>query len=184
MLERYKNGVKVEYKVTDDIKTRNKIREKAIEQHFDENTRVSKKAFLKFYKGYDLQNNDNNVLNKIQGVDFAKANPRNNSFINELSFAGQSITEGFLECFKIERNRAIEKYKKQLQIIEKKDEGGGRKFFVGTFMDDKLKRLTPYKDSKVELEQRLNKEQNIIEKKRNEQQILQRRSLRKEEEGE
>ena len=96
------------------------------------------------------------AIETIKTIDFSRANPRNNSFINELAFAGQGITEGFLECFSIERDTAVEKYEDQLQVIEKKEEGEQPVFYVGTFLRDKLVRVSDYEPSRGELDQKLN----------------------------
>ena len=44
-------------------------------------------------------------------------------------------------------------------MFEREDENGDKKYFIGTFQSDKLKRLTPYKDDKEELAQQLKKQQ-------------------------
>ncbi|MDN6160491.1 MAG: hypothetical protein L0I85_04870, partial [Staphylococcus equorum] len=90
--------------------------------------------------------------------------------------AGEAITEGFLECFQIEKDTAIEKYEKQLQMIEKKEDGKSQ-YYIGTFKEDKLLRATPYQENKEDLLELLEKQANN-RKQKQEQQIS--RSRRKE----
>ncbi|MFJ5477359.1 MULTISPECIES: hypothetical protein [Enterococcus] len=55
-------------------------------------------------------------------------------------------------------------------MFEREDENGDKKYFIGTFQSDKLKRLTPYKDDKEELAQQLkNSKTNIENKSKNKQ---------------
>lgn len=91
------------------------------------------------------------MLDKTNLIDFSNANPRNSNLMNELAFAGEGIAEGFLECFNVERNRALEKYKNQLHVIETKEDKGQSRYYIGGFKDGKLNRFTPFKKTKDNL---------------------------------
>lgn len=146
MLERYKENIKVQYEKEDSKEIRNQKRNEAIEEHFNNHFILDKKLFSHYIQKHHLADKDQAVTEKIKTVDFTKANPRNSSFINELAFAGGAITEGFLDCFNIERSKALEKYKAQLQVIERKESGKKTAYFIGTFDKDKLLRLSPYQE--------------------------------------
>lgn len=146
MLERYKEDIKVQYEKEDSKEKRNQKRNEAIEEHFNNHFNLDKKLFSHYIQKHHLADKDQAVTEKIRRIDFTKANPRNSSFINELAFAGGAITEGFLDCFNIERSKALEKYKAQLQVIERKESGKKTAYFIGTFDKDKLLRLSPYQE--------------------------------------
>lgn len=143
MLERLKEGIEVQHEANTSKEKRNEKRLEAIGKHFDKNVNVSKNR-LSHYLNDHLPNV--NIQDKLKNISFENANPRNNHFMNELAFAGEGIVEGFLDCFNIQRDKALEKYLKQLQVIEK-IEGGEKKFYVGTFKNKELMRATPYKNS-------------------------------------
>ena len=63
-------------------------------------------------------------------------------------------------------------------MFEREDENVDKKYFIGTFKSDKLKRLTPYKDDKEELAQQLKKQQDQHREQKQEQTI----ALQREEE--
>ncbi|MDT2804552.1 hypothetical protein [Enterococcus lactis] len=63
-------------------------------------------------------------------------------------------------------------------MFEREDENGDKKYFIGTFQSDKLKRLTPYKDDKEELAQQLKKQQDQHREQKQKQTI----ALQREEE--
>lgn len=155
MLERYKEGVKerieVKHEKGDDKNTRNKRRHEVIAEHFDQDFMLDKKTFSQYLRQHNLIDKKSEGMEKVQSIDFSKANPRNHYFMNELSFAGGAIVEGFLDCFHIERNKALENYKQQLQVIERKKEANKTEYFIGTFDNNKLLRLSPYQDSKDSL---------------------------------
>lgn len=175
--EKFRKSVEIKLLEKDDIKERNEKRHKAIKQSFDD-MQIKKDVFLNYVKNNNLHKGKDAVLNQINQIDFSNANPRDQTFMNELSFAGESIAEGFLEVFNVQQDKAIERYKKQLQVIEREDENGDKKYFIGTFQSDKLKRLTPYKDDKEELAQQLKKQQDQHREQKQEQTI----ALQREEE--
>ena len=178
MLERFKEGVTVSYGKGESKAVRNEKRHKAINEHISTSFSLNKDTFVSYLKEHKLDKGKEEAIEIIKTIDFSKANPRNNSFLNELAFAGQGITEGFLECFSIERDTALEKYEDQLQVIEKKEEGEKPVFYVGTFLRDKLVRVSDYEQSRGELDQKLKqhqkdqlaKEQQQLEKERTQQQ--------------
>lgn len=92
--------------------------------------------------------------------------------MNELAFAGQSITEGFLDVFNIEVNKATEKYKAQNLIIEQKDENGKTKAFIGQFKDNRLKRVSQYFKSIQDIDNRIDRKV-IEDDKRRDQELVQ-----------
>ena len=63
-------------------------------------------------------------------------------------------------------------------MFEREDENGDKKYYIGTFQSDNLKRLTPYKDDKEELAQQLKKQQDQHREQKQEQTI----ALQREEE--
>lgn len=154
MLERYKENIKVSLKKEDSKKERNNKRKEAVETHFND-LKVDKNKFLNHIKSKDIHKGNEEVLNKVNELDFSNANPRNKTFMNELAFAGESIVEGFLDVFNIERNKAVDKYMDQLQVIERKEEDKPTQYFIGSFNKDKLFRVSPYKDNKEVLENKL-----------------------------
>ncbi|UJF16790.1 hypothetical protein LZ578_12040 (plasmid) [Jeotgalibaca sp. MA1X17-3] len=156
MLERFKDGVTVSYEKGESKEKRNEKRHKAIREQLSTSFSLHKDPFLSYLHEHNLDKGNEEAIETIKTIDFSRANPRNNSFINELAFAGQGITEGFLECFSIERDTAVEKYEDQLQVIEKKEEGEQPVFYVGTFLRDKLVRVSDYEPSRGELDQKLN----------------------------
>ena len=174
MLERYKNGVNVSHKKGESKEKRNEKRHEAIEEHFSNHFTLNKNRFFSYIKE---NQEDNKNIEKVNKLDFSKANSRNKTFMNELAFAGGAITEGFLECFSIERNKALENYTDQLQVIEKTEDGEKPKFYIGGFVKNKLTRVTPYSDNKEELDERLKQQQERSAKKQQENKINKERSL-------
>lgn len=175
-LERFKEGIEVTHKKNDSKKKKNENRQEAIQEHFADNYQLNKDRFKSFLKSKNSEADSNSLIEKVNEISFENANPRNNFLVNELTFAGEAITEGFLECFQIEKDTAIEKYEKQLQMIEKKEDGKSQ-YYIGTFKEDKLLRATPYQESKEDLLELLEKNRNN-QKQKQEQQIS--RSRRKE----
>lgn len=167
MLERYKEGIEVKVEKDDDKYKRNKKRHEAIAEHFDHHFTLDKKTFNQYIRQNKLVDKRNEGIEKVASIDFSKANPRNNSFMNELSFAGGAIVEGFLDCFHIERDKALENYKQQLQVIERKKEATKTQYFIGTFDNNKLLRLSPYQGSEAPLAE-IVKEKEQIRKKQTE----------------
>ena len=154
LLERYKENIKVSLKKEDTKKERNDKRKEAVETHFND-LKVDKNKFLNHIKSKDIHKGNEEVLNKVNELDFTNANPRNKTFMNELAFAGESIVEGFLDVFNIERNKAVDKYMDQLQVIERKEENKPSQYFIGSFNKDKLFRVSPFMDNKEILENKL-----------------------------
>ena len=154
LLERYKENIKVSLKKEDTKKERNDKRKEAVETHFNE-IKVDKNKFINHIKSKDIHKGQDEILNKVNELDFSNANPRNKTFMNELAFAGESIVEGFLDVFNIERNKAVDKYMDQLQVIERKEEDKPSQYFIGSFNKEKLFRVSPYKDNKEILENKL-----------------------------
>lgn len=148
MLERYKEGIEVKVDQHDDKEKRNQKRNAAIEDHFKNHFTLDKNSFSKYVQHNKLAIKDKGLLEKVKTMDFKNANPQNTHFMNELTFAGGAITEGFLDCFNIERNKSLEKYKAQLQVIERKENGKNPEYFIGTFEKDTLLRLSPYQERK------------------------------------
>src|SRR5699024_5461888 len=138
-------------------------RKEAIENNIDENLEIDKPTFQRFIKRNYIGEKKDQMLEKTKNIDFSKANPRNNTFMNELAFAGESISEGFLECFNIERKKAvikyynierkkkIENYKKQLHVNKSKENQNQSKKYIEAFKDDKLNRLTQIQKTKDKL---------------------------------
>lgn len=179
MLERFKEGVTVSHEKGESKEKRNENRHEAIREQLSISFSLNKDTFLSYLQEHNLDKGKDEAIETIKTIDFSRANPRNNSFINELAFAGQGITEGFLECFSIERDTALEKYEDQLQVIEKKEEGEKPVFYIGTFLKDKLVRVSDYESSRVELDQKVNQyqkdqlakeQQQQLEKERTQQQ--------------
>lgn len=173
LLERYKQeNLEVKMNSTDSLDEKNRKRDEAIREQQADKVIVPKQDFIQHVKErIDLTNKDE-VIEKLQQIDFSNANPRNNSFMNELAFAGQSITEGFLDVFNIEVNKATEKYKAQNLIIEQKDENGKTKAFIGQFKDNRLKRVSQYFKSIQDIDNRIDRKV-IEDDKRRDQELVQ-----------
>lgn len=174
MRERFQKGVEVKLSKGDNVKDKNRKRNEAIKQSFAD-LQVKKEIFINHVRNNNLHKGKDEVLNQINQIDFSNATPRNSTFMNELTFAGESIAEGFLEVFNIQQEKAIERYKKQLQVIEREDENGEKNYFIGTFQSDKLKRLTPYRSNKEELAQQLKKQQEQHREQKQEQTLVRQR---------
>ena len=173
LLERYKQeNLEVKMNSTDSLDEKNRKRDEAIRDQQADKVIVPKQDFIQHVKErIDLTNKDE-AIEKLQQIDFSNANPRNNSFMNELAFAGQSITEGFLDVFNIEVNKATEKYKAQNIIIEQKDENGKTKAFIGQFKDNRLKRVSQYFKSIQDIDNRIDRKV-IEDDKRRDQELVQ-----------
>jgi len=185
MIERFKGNIEINHN-SEEKEEKNRKRHEAIREHVEQETTISKPKFFKHLERSEQdQEKVQDIKEKIQNIDFSRANPRNNSFMNELAFIGGSVTEGFLDVFNIEVNKSVDKYKNQLQIIEQRNEEkehSNNRFFIGSFRNDKLKRFTPYRDKKEELQPYLDK-QNKLEKKQ-EKEISKSRRLNREQEKE
>lgn len=173
LLERYKQeNLEVKMNSTDSLDEKNRKRDEAIRDQQADKVIVPKQDFIQHVRErIDLTNKDE-AIEKLQQIDFSNANPRNNSFMNELAFAGQSITEGFLDVFNIEVNKATEKYKAQNLIIEQKDENGKTKAFIGQFKDNRLKRVSQYFKSIQDIDNRIDRKV-IEDDKRRDQELVQ-----------
>lgn len=165
VLERFKEGIKVNHKNATTEEEKNKNRQEAIEDSVSNNISISKDRFLDHMlkKGSEKYTD---LSQKVEQIDFSNAHPRNNTFMNELAFAGASMTEGFLEVFNIEKNTAVQKYQDQIQIIETKKDNQPTQYTVGTFQEGKLKKLSPSFDNRKELEKKLDAS---LERQRKEQ---------------
>lgn len=177
LLERYKEGIEVSHEKGETKEKRNEKRHEAIITHFNHQFVLNKNQFNSYIKENKLDQQSQHAMEKINQLDFTKANPRNKAFMNELSFAGGAIAEGFLECFSIERDEALRNYTSQLQVIEKKEEGKSSKFYIGTFIKNRLTRLTPYSDNKEALDRDLTNQQERLARKQQENKQMKERSL-------
>lgn len=191
MLERFKDNIIVDQKTEATEEEKEKKRVKAIDQHISTNLFVPKERFIDYMKEKSTDQSQK-IAQKIEYIDFSKANPRNNTFMNELAFAGAGMTEGFLEVFNIEKNTAISKYQDHIQIIEIKNKNKPSQFFAGTFQNGKLRRLSPNTENKEELESKLNasldrqrkeQEERLNKKKTNNQTIQLTNSLDRQKEN-
>lgn len=177
LLERYKEGIEVSHEKGETKEKRNEKRHEVIAEYFNNHFLLNKNRFISYIKENKLNKGNNDAIEKVNPLDFNKANPRNKTFMNELAFAGGAITEGFLECFSIERDKALGKYTGQLQVIEKKEEGEKSKFYIGAFVKNKLTRVTPYSDNKEELNKELKQQQERLAKKNQENNRTKEQSL-------
>src|SRR5699024_12843782 len=85
MLERFNDEIQVEHKKEDSKEKRNEKRKEAIENNIDENLEIDKPTFLRFIKRNYIGDKKDQMLEKTEKIDFSKANPRNNTFMNERS---------------------------------------------------------------------------------------------------
>lgn len=185
MLERFKEGIEVNQNNANTEDDKNINRQKAIGDFFSNNISISRDRFLDHMskKGTEKVSE---MADKIEKIDFSKAHPRNNTFMNELAFAGASMAEGFLEVFNIEKNTAIQKYQDQVQVIETQKDNELPQYYVGTFQKGKLRVLSPSTENKEKLENKLNatlerqkkeQEEKLNRKKENQQEIIKTMSL-------
>src|SRR5699024_1271496 len=153
MLERFKENIQVRHNDTN-LKKKNEKRHEAIKEHFQEQTTVTKPEFINHLERSDRSKDQIQVMKEnVKDIDFSNANPRNNNFMNELAFAGESIAEGFLDVFNIKVDKSIDRYKEQLQIIEERDlDKDESRFFIGGFQNGKLKQYSVKKENREELE--------------------------------
>lgn len=173
MLERFKqDNIEVKINQNDSLSEKNRKRHEAIREQQAEKTIVPKQSFVEHIKNnIDIPNKDE-TIQKVKEIDFSNANPRNNTFMNELAFAGESITEGFFDVFNIEVNKATDKYKEQNLIIEQRKDNGETKAFIGKFQDNKLKRKSQYFNTMQEIDNRIDRK--VIENdKRRDQELVQ-----------
>ncbi|GEQ33602.1 hypothetical protein B795N_14840 [Marinilactibacillus psychrotolerans] len=191
MLERFKEGVEVNHKNTATEEDKNKNRQEAIEDSVSNDISISKDRFLDHIRKKGSEKYTD-IAQKVEQIDFSNAHPRNNTFMNELAFAGASMTEGFLEVFNIEKDTAVQKYQDQIQIIETKKDNQPSQYSVGTFQKGKLKKLSPDFDNRKELEKKLDaslerqrkeQEEKMNRKKDQQQEITQTISLERQKEN-
>lgn len=156
MLERFTDSnITIKQNSNDNVSEKNRKRHEAIREHFERHTIVPKNNFINHIKENMEIPNKEVVVDKINNIDFSKANPRNNVFMNELAFAGESVTEGFLDVFNIEVNNAVDRYQKQTHIIEQKLDDESSRAFIGQFDKNCLKRKTDFFDSVEKLKERV-----------------------------
>lgn len=162
MLERFNENINVKHEKGATKEERNKKRDKEISSYVSNNFSLEKNTFNDWIdKNYTGIKQDE-VKEKVSKIDFNNAKPTNKTFVNEMKLAGESMFEGFLEVFNIERNKAVDQYKNRLHYIEtQENEDEPRKSFVGKFRDNKLVKVTPYKDNKEELSQYIQEKKNI-----------------------
>lgn len=179
LLERFKEGITVSHQEGESKERRNEKRHEALAEHFDTTFTLDKNTFLTFLERRGIQEESHSAIESLHVIDFTKANPRNQPFMNELAFAGQAVTEGFLECFAIEKKGALEAYTNQVQVIEKKEEGKDPQYYMGVFLQDKLMRVTPYEPDREHLDQLVQQrqDQQLLEQKEKTQKQSDQRSL-------
>lgn len=176
LLEQFKNGIEVKHPKKATEEQRNDNRLQAIKEKFEQYT-LDKERFKDYVKKENLHNERNDLLERLDNIDFSQANPRNNSFMNEISFLGESFAEGFVSVWGVERDNALGKYKDQLQVIEQRnDEKTKSRFFIGTFDNDKLDKISPFQQRKDKLER-------ILDKQREEQQEQRKKRTPEQEQG-
>jgi len=176
LLERFKNGIEVKHPKKATEEQRNDNRLQAIKEKFEQYT-LDKERFKDYVKKENLHNERNDLLERLDNIDFSQANPRNSSFMNEISFLGESFAEGFVSVWGVERDNALGKYKDQLQVIEQRnDEKTKSRFFIGTFDNDKLNKISPFQQRKDKLER-------ILDKQREEQQEQRKKRTPEQEQG-
>jgi len=176
LLERFKNGIEVKHPKKATEEQRNDNRLQAIKEKFEQYT-LDKERFKDYVKKENLHNERSDLLERLDNIDFSQANPRNNSFMNEISFLGESFAEGFVSVWGVERDNALGKYKDQLQVIEQRnDEKTKSRFFIGTFDNDKLNKISPFQQRKDKLER-------ILDKQREEQQEQRKKRTPEQEQG-
>lgn len=163
MLERFTDSnITIKQNSNDNVAEKNRKRHEAIREHFEKHTIVPKNNFINHIKeNMEIPNKDV-MVDKINNIDFSKANPRNNILMNELAFAGESVTEGFLDVFNIEVNNAVDRYQKQTHIIEQKLDDESSRAFIGQFDKSRLKRKTDFFDSVEKLKERVEEKSNEL----------------------
>jgi len=176
LLEKLKNEIEVNHQKKATEEQRNDNRLQAINEKFKQYT-LAKEQFKEHVKKENLHNERSDLLERLDNIDFSQANPRNNSFMNEMMFLGESFAEGFVSVWGIERDNALGKYKDQLQVIEQRnDEKTKSRFFIGTFDNDKLNKISPFQQRKDKLER-------ILDKQREEQQEQRKKRTPEQEQG-
>lgn len=179
MLEEFREkNIKVAYpdKASDDEK--NQARKESIQDHFQKNLVISKEKVAQSLK--------DDRITAIQNIDFSKANPNNTHFMNELSFAGKGIAQGFMEVFQVEVNSAVDQYMERKHIIEQRKDNGEKRAFIGEFKNSKLYKRTPYFDNKETIEKSMKQKMEMMKRekeqsKQQKQEISRSRSLNHEE---
>lgn len=93
---------------------------------------------------------------------------------NEISFFGKAFLEGFLEVYNIKLDNSVEKYEKNLQIIEEESlDNGRRNAYIGRFKNAQLERITPDMPNKQVAKRELDLfYKKTIENKKNEAELL------------
>lgn len=123
MLEKYEDkAITVKLNDDDNFDEKNKKRINAIKDQFVKTYSLPKEKAKEFVNDEKLQ--------AIKDIDFSKANPRNNGFMNEISFIGQGVAEGFLEVFNIEVDKAVDKYMKKIILLNNKKKTEQRKLLL------------------------------------------------------
>lgn len=156
MLERFTDtNITIKQHKGDDLVEKNRKRHEAIREHFEQEVTVPKKSFVKHIKENITLPDKDKVIEKVNNIDFSKSNPRNNTFMNEIAFAGESLTEGFLDAFNIEVNQAVERYENQTHIIEQRLDDKSQRAFIGQFNNNKLIKKSKFFDSVQELKDKV-----------------------------
>lgn len=102
------------------------------------------------------QNGQSELVEGASKVRVEDYSTKPNQILNELSFIGSSLAEGFLDFYGIQLNSVVEKYEKRLHIIEldssNQNENG---FYIGKFTEGKLAIVSPRLESEEQAEQKL-----------------------------
>lgn len=162
MLERFNENINVKHEKGATKEEKNKNRDKEISSYVNDNYSLDKITFNDWINKNYTGIKQDEAKEKVSKIDFTNANPANKTFVNEMKFAGESIFEGFIEVFNVERNKAVDQYKKRLHYIETQESADEpSRSYIGKFRDNKLLKITPYKENKDELSKYIQEKKNI-----------------------
>lgn len=160
MLERLKNNIEVNHPKNATEQERNDNRQQAIHETFSREYTLNQDDFMNRVKDDNLHNGKGGTLQELRHLDFKQANPHNSIFLDELKSFGKDFMRAFVEEFGIQLNKEKEAYQKDFQIVEQQDDEQTKsRYYIGTFEDKEMERLTPFKEDKNELQAVLDKHQ-------------------------
>jgi len=153
-----KNNIEVKHQESANEQQRNDNRQQAINETFDNQFTLNKDHFIDYVKEHHLHNGKGKTLQQLRNTDFSQANPNNSLFLNEIKDFGKGLAKAFIEEFGIQLNKEKEAYQKDFQIVEQQDDDQTKcRYYIGTFENKEMERLTPFREDKEELQTVLDK---------------------------
>ncbi|MEC0434420.1 hypothetical protein P8832_09630 [Bacillus subtilis] len=99
-------------------------------------------------------------------IDFGSIKIQNKKIVNEVSFIGRSLLEGFLSFYSVEMDKALDKYENKLHVIE----GEKDAYIAQIHRSGDVKRVSPFmeKETAIEKLKAFEKENELRKERENE----------------